>query len=258
MRTLKRSHSEQQHPLSSPPLSSSPVSASTASLNTESSLGSHSQHHYTHGQLPRKGSKASVGSDSLWSVRDQPNSPYTPSSPVNHKASPRHPSPASIFRIKQKNRSTTSTDESSQDSYSENCSASRGSNVSVKDDLDRIHSAVDLGAAICSLGDGAATIKGRNRRSPYVFAQSHVRRPVTPIRCPGSPQLLLRVEASLASAYAVDTLVECREGSDGPPSRPQLRANKRPKASPHHPPSRSQQLVTIAFGGKSGSALSKQ
>ena len=71
---------------------------------------------------------------------------------MNHKASPRHPSLASIFRIKQKNRSTTSTGESSQDSYSENYSASRGSNVS----------AVDLDAAICSLGDGIATIKGRN------------------------------------------------------------------------------------------------
>ena len=192
---LKRSHSEQQHLLLPPPPSSSPVPASIASLNTETSMGSHSQHRYTHGWLPQKGSKASMSHD-LWSVRDQPNLPYTPSSLVNHKASARHPSLVSIFCTKQKSRSTTSMGEPSQDSYSENYSASRRSNVSVKDDLDHIHSAVNLDATIYLLSDRITTIKGRNGHSPYVFAQSHAHWPVTPIRCPDSPQLLLRVEVS--------------------------------------------------------------
>ena len=136
LRMLKRSHSEQHHSPPSP-LPSQPVPASTTSLNTESFMGSHSQHHYTHGthgQLPQKGSKASAGPDSLWSGRNQSNSPYAPPSPVNHNASPRHPSLASIFRIGQKNKdtSTASTGESSQDSYSENRSTSLGNNMSVE------------------------------------------------------------------------------------------------------------------------------
>ena len=80
----------------------------------------------------------------------------------------RRPSLASIFRIGQKNKgtSTASTGESSQDSYSENRSASRGSNMSADDDWDRIDSAVDLDAAIRLLGDGTATIKGKNGCPP--------------------------------------------------------------------------------------------
>ena len=65
--------------------------------------------------------------------------------------------------------------ESSQDSFGEDSSASRGSNVSVENNLDRIHSAVDIDTAICSLGDAVATI------------QSHARRLITLIRCPGLP-----------------------------------------------------------------------
>ena len=260
LRMLKRSHSVQHHSPPSP-LPSQPVLASTTSLNTESFMGNHSQHHYTHGQLPRKGSKASVGHDSLWSGRDQPNSPYAPPSSVNYKGSPRRPSLASIFRIGQKNKSmsTASTGESSQDSYSENRSASRDSNMSADDDWDRIDSAVDLDAAIRLLGDGTATIKGKNGCPPYVFSQSHARRPVTPIAAQTRPSCrsesrrlrLLRPMRStrLSNVEEVD--------DDDVPSRPHSRTNRRPKTSPHHPPSRSQQqLAAAAFGGRSGSVRS--
>lgn len=253
LRMLKRSHSEQQHPLPPPP-----VPASTTSLSTESSMGSHSQHHYAHGQLPRNGSNASTGPDSVQSVRDQPNSPYAPTAPpLHHKASPRRPSLASIFRIGQKNKSTTSTGESSQGSYSENRSASRGSNMSVEDDWDRIDSAVDLDAAVRSLGvDGTATIKGKKGCSPYMLAQGHTRRPITPIRCPESPQMSLRVEASPRSLRPMRSirLSNVQEVDDGAPPRARSRTRNRPKTSPHRPPSRSQQLA--AFGGKSGSVRS--
>lgn len=259
LRILKRSHSEQQHPPPPPPLPP-PVPASTTSLSTESSMGSHSQHHYAHGHLPRNGSKTSTGPESLRSVRDQPNSPYAPTPPpLNHKASPRRPSLASIFRIGQKNKSTTSTGESSQGSYSENRSASRGSNMSVEDDWDRIDSAVDLDTAVRSLGvDGTATIKGKKGRSPYMSAHGHTRRPVTPIRCPESPQISLRVEASPRSLRPMRSirLSNVQEVDDGPPPRARSRTSNRPKTSPHRPPSRSQQFAAAAFGVKSGSVRS--
>ncbi|KAL4064673.1 hypothetical protein V8B97DRAFT_2111834 [Scleroderma yunnanense] len=255
LRMLKRSHSEQQCP--PPPPLPPPVPASTTSLSTESSIGSHSLHHYAHGQVPRRGSKTSTGPDSQRSVRDQPNSPYAPTPPLNHKASPRRPSLASIFRIGQKNKSTTSTGESSQDSYSENRSASRGSNMTGEDDWDRIDTAVDLDAAVRSLGvDGTATIKGKKGGHPhYLPAQGHTRRPITPIRCPESPQISLRVEASPRSLRPMRSirLSNVEEVDDERQTRPKSRASNRPKTSPHRPPSRSQQLAAIAFGGRSGS-----
>ncbi|KAG6336077.1 hypothetical protein ID866_3003 [Astraeus odoratus] len=259
LRMLKRSHSEQPPPPPLPPLPP-PVPASTTSLSTESSMGSHSQHHYTLAQVPRRGSKTSTGPDSVRSVRDQPNSPYS-GPPLNHKASPRRPSLASIFRLGQKNKSASSTADSSQDGHSDIRSASRGSNVTGEDDWDRIDSAVDLDIPVRSLAaDGTATIKGKKSRPQYLPVQTHSRRPVTPIRGPESPQVSFKVEASPRSIRPVRSIrlsnVEEVEDDQRQP-RPRSRAGNKsplPRTSPRRPPSRGQ--PTAAMMGKSSSVRS--
>ncbi|KAI6102289.1 hypothetical protein EDD17DRAFT_1477776 [Pisolithus thermaeus] len=258
LRMLKRGHSEQPPPPPLPP----PIPPSTTSLSTESSLGHYSQHHYPHGQVPRRGSKASTGPDSIRSVRDQQNSPYG-SPPLNHKASPRRPSLASIFRIGQKNKSTSSTGESSRDGHSEARSASRSSNMTGEDDWDRIDSAVDLDTAAHSLGiDGTATIKVKKLRLPYPYPpeQRVGLRPVTPVRGPESSQVSLRVEASPRSIRPMRStrLSNVEEAEDEQRQRrPKSKASNRSflaKASPHRPPSRGQVLPAIFT--KSGSVRS--
>lgn len=92
-----------------------------------------------------------------------------------------------------------------------------------------------------------------------MLAQGHTRRPITPIRCPESPQMSLRVEASPRSLRPMRSirLSNVQEVDDGPPPRARSRTRNRPKTSPHRPPSRSQQLAAAsAFGGKSGSVRS--
>ncbi|KAI6104575.1 hypothetical protein EDD16DRAFT_1492581 [Pisolithus croceorrhizus] len=259
LRMLKRGHPEQPPPL--PPLPP-PIPPSTTSLSTESSLGHYSQHHYPHGRVPRRGSKTSTGPDSIRSVRDQQNSPYG-SPPLNHKASPRRPSLASIFRIGQKNKSTSSTGESSRDGHSEARSASRSSNTTGEDDWDRIDSAVDLDTVAHSLGiDGTATIKVKKLRLPYPYPseQRTGLRPVTPVRGPESSQISLRVEASPRSIRPMRSirLSNVEEAEDEQRQRrPKSKASNRSslaKASPHRPPSRGQVLPVIVT--KSGSVRS--
>lgn len=261
LRMLKRSHSERPPPPPPPPPPLlPPVPPSTTSLSTESSLGNYSQHHYPHGQVPRRGSKTSTGPDSIRSVRDQQNSPYG-SPPLNHKPSPRRPSLASIFRIGQKNKSTSSTGESSRDGHSEARSVSRGSNMTGEDDWDRIDSAIDLDVAAHSLGiDGTATIKGKKMHVPYPLVQRASLRPVTPVRGPESSQLSLRVEASPRSIRPMRSirLSNVEEAEDEQRQvRPRSKASNRswlPKASQHRPPSRGQPVPVAAI--KSGSVRS--
>ncbi|KAI6011829.1 hypothetical protein EDC04DRAFT_758818 [Pisolithus marmoratus] len=258
LRMLKRGHSEQPPPLPPPP---PPIPPSTTSLSTESSLGSYSQHHYPHGQVPRRGSKTSTGPDLICPVRDQQNSPYG-SPPLNHKASPRRPSLASIFRIGQKNKSTSSTGESSRDGHSDARSASRSSNMTNEDDWDRIDSAVDLDVVAHSLGvDGTATIKGRKLRLPYPYPseQRASLRPVTPVRGPESSQTSLRIEASPRSIRPMRSIrLSNVEEAEDEPRHPRLKSKASSKSSlpktNSRPPSRGQAMLAAVM--KSGSVRS--
>ncbi|KAF8837657.1 hypothetical protein BDN67DRAFT_983084 [Paxillus ammoniavirescens] len=273
LRMLKRSHSEQSVP---PPVPSLPIApSSTASLSTESSIGSQSQHYYPHphaqlasGAGARRGSKTSTGPESVRAAREVvANSPYG-GPPLNHKASPRRPSLASIFRLGQKNKGATSssTGGSSQDSRSDVRSASRGSNMSGEEDWDRIDSAIDLDSAARALGiEGNATIKGRKGRlSPFLSdrrtqVQGLGQRPVTPKRGPDVAQAIrVEVEASPRSIRPMRStrLSNVEEVEDGERQlRSQMRTKNRaslPRTSPHRPPSRGQMMSS----GKTGSVRS--
>ncbi|KAF8129752.1 hypothetical protein EV363DRAFT_1336289 [Boletus edulis] len=248
LRMLKRSHSEQT---ATPPV---PTVPSTASLSTESSNYSH---HYPHGQIgagdAHRVSKTSTGPELVRSTKDTPvNSPYS-GPPLNHKSSPRRPSLASIFRLGQKLRTTTSssTGESSQDSRSDVRSASRGSNMTGEDeDWDRIEMAIDLDTAARALGiEGTATIKGRkSRTSPFLsehslgHAPALTLRPVTPRRQDATPRP--EVEASPRSIRPMRStrLSNVEEVEDGERRAPlQTKTTNRvsqPRVGPHRPPSR--------------------
>ncbi|KIJ62506.1 hypothetical protein HYDPIDRAFT_169152 [Hydnomerulius pinastri MD-312] len=278
LRMLKRSHSEQAPPLPPPPTSLPIVPASTASLSTESSIGSqshHQLHHYPHAQVgARRGSKTSTGPESVRSTREVTNSPYG-GPPLNHKASPRRPSLASIFRIGQKNKGGTgassSAGESSQGSRSDVRSASRGSNMTgEEEDWDRIDSVIDLDSAARALGiEGSATIKGRKGRGspflsdhplPHVHGPGYGARPVTPQRGPDAIQALrIEVEASPRSIRPMRSTrlsnVEEVEDAEREP-RSKSKAKNRaslPRTSPHRPPSRGQ---LMSGNGKTGSVRS--
>ena len=251
LRMLKRSHSEQAATLPVPAL---PVVSSTVSLSTESS---HHSHHYSHGQLGAGGAhrpRTSAGPESVRSTKETPvNSPYN-RPPLNHKSSPRRPSLASIFRLGQKNKATTSSSagESSQDSRSDVRSASRGSNMTgEEEDWDRIEAPIDLdGAARASGIEGSATIKGRKgMMSPFLsehppgHTPGPTLRPVTPRRGPDATQALrIEVEASPRSIRPMRStrLSNVEEVEDGHvPSG--AKADNRvslPRVSPHRPPSR--------------------
>ncbi|KAF9221162.1 hypothetical protein BS17DRAFT_786002 [Gyrodon lividus] len=269
LRMLKRNHSDKSAP---PPVPSLPVvPSSTASLSTESSIGSQNQHYYSH-PYPigaRRGSKTSTGPESVRAREVVANSPYG-GPPLNHKASPRRPSLASIFRLGQKNKggASSSTGESSQDSRSDARSASQGSNMTgEEEDWDRIDSAIDLDSAARVLGiEGSATIKGRKGRvSPFLSehrmgqAHGHGPRPVTPKRGPDVAQALrMEMEASPRSirpmrSTRLSNVEEVEDGERQP--RSQLKAKNRvslPRTSPHRPPSRGQMMNS----GKTGSVRS--
>ncbi|KAH7914872.1 hypothetical protein BJ138DRAFT_1123089 [Hygrophoropsis aurantiaca] len=250
LRSLKRNYSEQPPPLPS----------SIASLSTESSIGSQSHHQYPHPQVPqgRRRSKTSIGPDSVRSTREQPaNSPYVATS-LTHKASPRRPSLASIFRIGQKNKASTSGHESSKDSVNDMRAASRGSSRAEEEDWDQIDAFADLDGAAKALGiDGSATIKGKKSRSPFLPAAEHAPRPVTPKRTPNPSQTSLVCEPSPRSIRPMrSTRLSNVEEIDDDYRQPRskLKAEKRislPRTSPQRPPSRSHR-----GGGLTGSVRS--
>ncbi|KAI6127189.1 hypothetical protein F5141DRAFT_1210518 [Pisolithus sp. B1] len=158
------------------------------------------------------------------------------------------------FALVQKNKSTSSTGESSRDGHSEARSASRSSNMTGEDDWDRIDSAVDLDTVAHSLGiDGTATIKVKKLRLPYPY-------PSEQLRGPESSQISLRVEASPRSIRPMRSirLSNVEEAEDEQRQRrPKSKASNRSslvKASPHRPPSRGQVLPVIVT--KSGSVRS--
>ncbi|KAG2124807.1 hypothetical protein DEU56DRAFT_826617 [Suillus clintonianus] len=242
LRSLKRSHSG--HP---PP----PLPASTTSLSTQSSMGSQSQHHYPHAHLPQsqpqRRSKTSAGPESMRYTRDVPNSPYNGQS-LKHKASPRRPSLASIFRLGQKNKNASSGATSSLDSTHSSRCASRGSATTEEEDWDQIDSVTDLDGAARALGiEGSSTIKGKKGLSPYL---DHPRdmRPMTPNRVACSSQTSLKREPSPRAIRPMRStrLSNVEEVVDDRQARSNSRAQHRvslPRTSPSRPPSRNYKLA---------------
>ncbi|OJA11488.1 hypothetical protein AZE42_12383 [Rhizopogon vesiculosus] len=187
----------------------------------------------------------STGPESVRSTR--PSSPYNGPS-LNHKASPRRPSLASIFRLGQKNKSASSGAESSLDSVDNPRSASRGSATTEEEEWDRIDSLADLDAAARALGiDGSSTIKGKKGRSPYLH-HHHDARPVTPKRPPDSSQTSLKCEPSPRSIRPMRStrLSNVEEVDDDRLARSKSKAKHRaslPRTSPSRPPSRNYKLA---------------
>lgn len=260
LRSLKRTHSNSiQPPMPIPPL---PAPASTTSLSTQSSM---SQHHYPHTHLPpsqeqqhQRNANMSTGPESVRSIR--PNSPYN-GPPLNHKASPRRPSLASIFRLGQKNKSASSAGESSLDSVDNPRCVSRGSTTTEEEGWDRIDSFADLDGAAKVLGiEGSSTIKGKKGRSPYLHHHHH--RPTTPKGPPDTSQtsLHLQCEPSPRSIRPMRStrLSNVEEVDDDRQARSKSKTHHRaslPRTSPSRPPSRNYK-TGAGTGGKSGSVRS--
>ncbi|KAG1824109.1 hypothetical protein EV424DRAFT_1396104 [Suillus variegatus] len=242
LRSLKRSYSSQPPP---------PLPASTTSLSTQSSMGSQSQHHYSHAHLPRshpqRSSKTSTGPESAHYTGDAPNSPYNGQS-LKYKASPRRPSLASIFRLGQKNKNVSSGAESSLDSVHGSRCASRGSATTEEEDWDQIDFVTDLDGAARALGiDGSSTIKGKKGRSPYLN-HSHEMRPISPKREACSSQTSLKCELSPRSIRPMRStrLSNVEEVVDDRHVRSKSNAQhrvSRPRTSPSRPPSRNYKLA---------------
>ena len=167
--------------------------------------------------------------------------------------SPRRPSLASIFRLGQKNRNTSSGAESSLDSVDHLRSASRGSATTEEEEWDRIDSFADLDGAARTLGiEGTSTIKGKKGRSPYLHRDA---RPVTPRRPPNTSQTSLECEPPPRSVRPMRStrLSNVEEVEDDREARPKSKAKNRtslPQTSPSRPPSRHHK------GGISGSVRS--
>lgn len=172
LRSLKKNHV--QVTAMPPPI---PPSATSMSLSTASSLNlPRPPADATVGQRPR--AKTSVGPESVKSLREHPNSPYVSSASLSHKVSPRRPSLASLFKLGQKSKSSTSTTTKSSPSLDPGQELSRddlhaGSSSSCQatndeEDWDQVESASDLeGLASPVSTSGSATVRRRNRRSLY-------------------------------------------------------------------------------------------
>lgn len=205
LKSLKKSYAENPHP---PSLSPVPPSTTSISASTESSanVATESWHQSL---VQRRRAKTSTGPESMKSTREkdrQPNSPYGTSMSL-HRSSPRRPSLASIFRIGQKNKSNTgSNEQSSDDLRSSNPSSATSAGVSGvteegEEDWDQVESAFDLEKAATQLLEGTtapdttgtATVRGRLKKdrgkgkSPYLTQRQPHGRPITP-RSPEASQ----------------------------------------------------------------------
>jgi serine/arginine repetitive matrix protein 2 len=171
LRALKRTH-----PASAP----SVPHTSDASASTESSIGDgDGQHYYSHPQIltQRRRVKTSTGpEDQKHAPPSSSTPPYHPPS-LTHRASPRRPSLASIFRLGQKSKSTLSGPDTSMDSIANGKNGGKHSDQSStteEEDWDCMDSASDFEHAAQALeaGDGMLTVKGKKGRSPYEQEQS--------------------------------------------------------------------------------------
>ncbi|KAH9927892.1 hypothetical protein B0H21DRAFT_894832 [Amylocystis lapponica] len=169
LKSLKKSYSE------GPPLPAlPPIPASSTSVSASTDSSSNLAAERPPSALQRRRAKTSTGPESMKSVRERdrarekhPNSPYGTAPSLTHRASPRRPSLASIFRLGQKHKSALFAQDSSSDDLkgSARSGSGRTSRTGLGDDeedWDRIESS-----------------KGK---SPYVLQQQQQQqqRPQTP------------------------------------------------------------------------------
>ena len=179
LRAMKR---QQAPPVPPVPNAHSNTDSNIVSSASESSIGE--------GQAQRRRAKTSTGPESIRAA--QVYSPPPPPPHFIHRASPRRPSLASIFRLGQKSKTATSSDgaASSVDSISigadQELQRTSDRSSTEEEDWDRMDSASDLEHAAKALGpgDGLSTVKGKGR-SPYLQGQPEPQqssnlRPVTP------------------------------------------------------------------------------
>ncbi|EKM50838.1 uncharacterized protein PHACADRAFT_177570 [Phanerochaete carnosa HHB-10118-sp] len=173
LRSLKKSHAGKHGGHHSPTVPPIPTSASSVSMGTMSSLNLPKSPDPSAAQRPP--AKTSTGPESVTSLREHPNSPYTTPASVTHRSSPRRPSLASLFKLGQKSRSSTAKSspssgpgrELSRDDLHAS-SASPYPPSAPEEDWDKIESASDLEAVEAS---GLATVRRKKHRSMYVSAQ---------------------------------------------------------------------------------------
>ncbi|KAI0773012.1 hypothetical protein BD413DRAFT_656025 [Trametes elegans] len=260
LKSLKKTYSEQGQSSILPRI---PPSTSSISASTDSSLNLPRESRPP-SSLQRRRAKTSTGPDSVASRHDvHPNSPYGTTPSLPHKSSPRRPSLASIFRIGQKSKPSTSAGQSVDDlSSTAGGGGSGGSNhasgTSLGDDLeedwDRVESVSDLDHAARALGipaDGTATVRGKKGKSPYLPQRDL--RPETPRRGPDtsgsslwspgeSPKKPSAIPPSMLQSYTRSIkLSDVREATDGEhdahPSRAASRAKHRQSAPSPSPSS---------------------
>ena len=232
LRSLKKSHSQANSPAPAPqpmPLSSMSVVAfsTTSSLNLPRPPPDPSA-----GQRPR--AKTSVGPDSVTSVREHPNSPYVTSASLTHRASPRRPSLASLFKLGQKSKSSTAKSSPSSgpgrelsidDMHAESSSSCHATQED--EDWDQVESASDLEAMSPVSAAGSATIRRRKGQSLYV---SHEGRPPLPSSTPSSSSRNANSsQVSVASMEPPSTPARSRSQAPPLPAEPgTTRSHTRP------------------------------
>lgn len=212
--------------------------------SVESSIDSH---HYPHPHIltQRRRARTSTGPESIKSTRNQnqaPTSPYNGSS--LHKASPRRPSLASIFRIGQKSKATLAGPDSSMDSIGNGQSKESDQNSTTEEeDWDRMDSASDLEHAARALAssDGTATVKGKRGLSPYL--QDNVpplpgTRPVTPKLGPSASRSSVFGGAEPSPPTRSTRLSNVEENTDDHRGSRALRKGKNRSSLPAPSPSR--------------------
>ncbi|KAI0942760.1 hypothetical protein AcW1_003305 [Taiwanofungus camphoratus] len=284
LRSLKRTYAD--HP-------SVPQSTTSIAVSTNSSLNGNNlscdpmgkplpqPHTQAQSLVQRRRAKTSTGPESIKSNRDRhPNSPYGTSVSLTHRASPRRPSLASIFRIGQKSRSAQAGTESSTGDFRHtglSPSSSGSGHVdgprfaeAEEEDWDRVDAILDLEHTAKILDvtvDGAATVRGKKGKSPYLTQHHQDDHPMTPKRSPSASQSSIwsaepsprktafqhQTDSSSPRAK-LSSLRQLTEKTTHHQTRPPSRGKDRtsaPSPKPKRPPSRSR-----GKGGPSGSVRS--
>ncbi|CCM05241.1 uncharacterized protein FIBRA_07451 [Fibroporia radiculosa] len=275
LKSLKKTYSE--GPPMLPPLSAIAASTVSVSASTDSSLNHDVSEFKSKSLVQRRRAKTSTGPESMKSTREldrHPNSPYGTSMSLTHRSSPRRPSLASIFRLGQKSKPASSSNEQSSDDLkaSETISSVSGSHQTAasrsrlpeEEDWDRVESVADLEQAARVLDlpfDGTATVRLKKGKSPYL-AQRDIP-PETPHRSPSASQSSIwsadrspqKTSSTTQSVLLSPTsrLRQLTERKANRQARPSSRGKDRPTApspSPKRPSSRNHR------GGLSGSVRS--
>ena len=268
------------------PHSSTSFAASTDSSINLPSIG-HGNSYRPQSLIQRRRAKTSTGPESMKSLRERdyqhPNSPYATTGPasLSQKTSPRRPSLASIFRLGQKHKSSSTSSNLADNSSTNSTNASPHGDSNRKElqlsvenvvpsnsehdsrlapdeseDWDQMESTSDLEHASRALfgpgADPSSTVRGRKGKSPYAVLQQNRRTPNASQssiwgggESPQKPSAALNPTLSPMSTQSPSSR---RPSSSSGKSK----GNGVPSPSPRRPPSRNKRQT----GGLSGSVRS--